>query len=100
MKRNSIVITTFIFFTISCSSIDQTKPLQGNWQCVSWTIENNPSGYDIANTNFHFKANELYEATISGHKEKGTYYKQDDKLYTTAEGDVKIITLIKKITPD
>jgi Lipocalin-like domain len=96
------VFSSLLFIAIisSCVSVDQTKSLQGNWQCVSWTVENNVSGYDIAHTNFNFKENEYYEANISGHPEKGTYYKQDDKLYTTADGSVKIMTLIKKITPD
>lgn len=87
-------------FAFSCSAIDQTKPLQGSWQCVAWTVEDGTSPYDIEHTSFLFKKNEYYEAVISGHAEKGTFYRQEDKLYTTADGNAKVMTLIKKMTPD
>lgn len=106
MKKIWLSLLVFSILTIgsyildSCSTIDKTKPLQGTWQCVSWTAGGKNAGYDIMHTSFHFMENELYDATITGRPEKGTYYMQDGKLYTTAEGNAKIMTVIEKLKGD
>lgn len=106
MKKFWFSISFFIVLTIgayvlhSCSAINKTKPIQGNWQCVSWTAMGQNAGYDIEHTSFHFMENERYEAVITGQPEKGTYYIEDGKLYTTAEGSAKIMTVIEKLEGD
>ncbi len=106
MKKFWISFTFFAILTIgsyilnSCSAIDKTKPVQGIWQCVSWTAGGVNAGYDITHTRFHFMENEKYEATITGQDEKGSYYIQDGKLYTTADGAARIMTVIEKLHGD
>jgi hypothetical protein len=98
-------IPRFLIFSLalwiqSCDLMYPSKKLIGAWDCVAWTIEGKPGTYDIARTNFKFKELDLYEATISGHQEKGAFYVEGDKLLTTAEGAEQVVTQIAKISVD
>lgn len=93
------ILSTALFLQ-SCDLLYPSKKLIGQWECVSWTVEGKPGTYDIGHTNFNFKELDLYEATISGNKEKGAFYVEGDKLLTTAENSVQIATQIEKVTQD
>lgn len=95
-----LLIFSIALWLQSCDLLYPSKKLIGTWDCVAWTIEGKPGTYDIARTNFKFKELDLYEATISGHQEKGAFYVEGDKLLTTAEGAEQVVTQIAKISVD
>ena len=101
MKLFSIFLITCIsIFFSSCDLLYPSKKVLGKWNCVSWTVAEQPSKYNIEATSMEFKDNDFYEATITGVFEKGTFYVEGDKLLTTAENEMQIITHIDKITKD
>lgn len=98
-KFHLLLFSVLLFFT-ACDLIYPSRKLLGKWQCVSWTVGGNAGNYNIQQTQFNFKDNDLYEATINGHAEKGSFYVEGEKLMTTADGSMQIVTMIEKVTPD
>lgn len=100
MNKFFTVLFSLCMLLAACQWLYPSAKLLGEWQCVSWTVGGNPGSYNLAQTHFTFKDNDLYEANISGHAEKGSFYVEGDKLMTTADGSAQIITLIEKVTQD
>ncbi len=93
-------ITFVLIFLCSCDFLNPSKKLYGEWQCVSWTSEGKQTDYDVAHTFFNFKDNDTYTGSIDNGPQKGSFYVEDGYLYTTADGDSRIMTKIEKIVPD
>ena len=71
--------------------------LFGYWQGQNWYIEDKPADVDAAQVAFEFKPDSTYAAQFGEQIESGTWYTQDDKLYTTAKGRSQIVTRILEV---
>jgi hypothetical protein len=87
----------FVLAFIACQqTIERSPTLIGRWQGVEWEINGQPSGIDAAQVEFGFETDGTYMARFGDQSEKGTWYTQGDKLYTTAEGRKEISVRLLK----
>lgn len=74
--------------------------LQGKWNGISWTVNEQPSNYKANETSFSFDGLNNYSFNYDGTLEKGTYIVKENKLYTTAFHQQEIMVEIEKLTAD
>jgi hypothetical protein len=74
----------------SCSDkLARNHLLEGEWTGVSWIIQGQPAGVDPARVRFSFMLPDRYSATLGDQVESGRYYLDQQRLYTTAEGQLE-----------
>lgn len=96
--RLTIGATALPLLLLLLNACQQEKKLLptlfGYWQGKNWYIEDKPADVDAAQVAFEFNPDSTYAAQFGEQMESGTWYTQDDKLYTTATGRSQIVTRI------
>lgn len=98
--RNTLLLVILSFTINSCINSENKALLVGSWKGTEWLIEDRPSDIDVQKVHFTFTRFGGYNSDIGGSNERGTYILRDNKLYTTAEGQLEIMVEIKKLTKD
>jgi hypothetical protein len=85
----------------ACGGEQETLPVQGDWQGISWNVNGKPSDRNVSAVRFSFSKNDnTYQAAMGSQEEKGTYRLSGEKLYTTAEGKAEKMVQIALPSPD
>jgi hypothetical protein len=98
--RNSLFLIILSFTITSCINSDNKALLVGNWKGAEWLAGGKPSDIDVHQVHFTFTRFGGYNSDMGGSNERGTYILRDNKLYTTAEGELEIMVEITKLTKD
>jgi len=92
MSNNAFLFKAFIlFFSLflmaGCSSDEERKKkIHGEWDGVSWELDDADYAYDASQVYFMFTEQGNYIATLGDHSEAGTYRFRGQNLLTRAEG--------------
>jgi len=96
-----LVFAVFILFSFfSCSENSNKKLILGHWTGVEWLVEDHPSSHTPQDASFTFDSTGIYTFEYAGNIEKGKYYLNNNQLFTTPEGGIKIMVKIPKLTQD
>ncbi len=98
--RNSLFLIILSFTITTCINSENKALLVGSWKGAEWLIAGKPSDNDVGQVHFTFTRFGGYNSDIGGNNERGTYILRDNKLYTTAEGQLEIMVEIEKLTKD
>ncbi|MEZ4948908.1 MAG: hypothetical protein R2769_11245 [Saprospiraceae bacterium] len=88
-KALSVVTVLGILIFSACQSKTIDPKIPGKWAGYQWMVEGNDSGRDVSGVTFSFEENGNYNANYGDQIEKGTYYTENDKLYTKGEGQIE-----------
>ncbi len=93
------LLASFIFL-LSCNSGEQNKMILGKWTGIEWLVDGHASSHTPGEAVFTFKADGLYTFEYSGNVENGKYYVNNNELFTTPDGGIKMMVKIPKLTQD
>ena len=79
--------------------IDKTL-LYGNWRGVEWVVEGQTGMMDATLASFSFQPEGSYTYTYNDVSETGAYTLQNNELFTTPQGGVKMMVKVLKLTSD
>lgn len=99
MYKKIFIALGLSFSFASCKDLEQKKLVVGEWQCIAWTVQGQPS-MNSQNVKFNFKEDGHYEYQNQGLNEKGIYSVQGGKLYSTPENALEIAVDIVKLNQD
>ena len=103
MKQINSIAGSILFLcllTTSCSPTKKDRMIEGQWFGVDWTVGGQPTGYNAARVAFMFNPDGTYTYAYEDLEESGTYFVTGQELYTTPEGQSKIMVKIKSVTRD
>lgn len=97
---NAGFLFLFLFLMSACSSDEERKKkIHGEWDGISWELDDADHAYDASQVFFMFTEQGNYIATLGNHSEAGTYRFRGNNLLTRAEGmsemGVRIIRMDK-----
>ena len=92
--------TLAIMLFVSCSNTEKNKLLYGSWTGAEWLVEGKPSSHSPQDAVFTFDETGHYTFTYNDNVEKGTYYTNNNQLFTTPDGGIKMMVKIPKLTQD
>jgi hypothetical protein len=95
-----ILYAILAFFTIACKKEADKKLIIGHWTGTEWLVEGQPSTHTPEAAVFTFDDTGHYTFTYNDNIEKGDYYVNNDQLFTTPEGGIKMMVKIPKLTRD
>ncbi len=95
-----ILYTTLAFITLACKKEPDKKLIIGHWTGTEWLVEGQPSTHTPEDAVFTFDETGHYTFTYNDNVEKGDYYVNNDQLFTTPEGGIKMMVKIPKLTRD
>lgn len=72
----------------------------GEWQAISWLVDNQMSDYQVSSTSFTFDEKGDYTFNYDGTKTAGDFKVEHDMLFTTVEGQQEIMVKIAKLNQD
>lgn len=85
----------------SCSDkTARNHELEGTWTGISWSVKGRPSDADPSRVIFTFNLPDRYSASFGRQEERGTYYLDQHRLYTTAEGQLEKKVGMERPHPD
>src|SRR4030095_2364722 len=84
----------------ACKNETDNKLLIGHWTGIEWLVEGQPSSHTPEAAVFTFDDQGNYTFTYNDDVEKGTYYTNNNQLFTTPEGGIKMMVKIPKLTQD
>jgi hypothetical protein len=99
LRSASISMLVLLLF-ISCNNTEKNKLLFGHWTGVEWLVGDHPSTHTPEDASFTFDEAGNYTFSYQGTTEKGTYYTNNNQLFTTPDGGIKIMVKIPKLTQD
>lgn len=92
-----ILLTLFF----SCKNETPINPdLLGHWTGTEWLREGKPLDADASQVHFTFNADGTFEAKFGAQTEAGIFNMEGDKLYTKAEGQLRKMVKIQKLSAD
>ncbi len=100
IKKAAGLATLLSMMLLSCGTEQSNQKIIGKWQGVSWEVQGQPSGRNAAEVVFEFHADDTYSAAFGPQKEAGAFRLVDDKLYTTARGQVEKMVAIRLVATD
>lgn len=101
MKQlRSLLPTIILLLLFSCKQSENKNLIVGNWKGVEWLVEDHPSTHTPEYTSFTFDDTGNYTFTYEENIEKGTYSINNNQLFTTPEGGIKMMVKIPKLTQD
>jgi Lipocalin-like domain len=102
MKINRSILLLFASLTllIACHSGEQNKMILGKWTGIEWLVDGHPSSHTPGEAVFTFNEDGLYTFEYSGNVEKGKYYVNNNELFTTPDGGIKMMVKIPKLSQD
>jgi hypothetical protein len=83
------VLFTFLFLIACANPPSEDTSLTGKWKGVGWMVNGQDSGRDADAVVFEFQPQQAYSATFGAQTEAGKYRKENNKLYTTADGQAE-----------
>ena len=89
-----------ILFLVSCTPSENNNLILGKWTGVEWLVEDQPSSHTPGDATFTFDDTGHYTFEYAGSLEKGTYYINNNQLFTTPEDGIKMMVKIPKLTKD
>lgn len=99
MKKILPLFLAFLFF--SCGKDNpEDSPLLGKWEGISWVVDGQESGRDASQVTFEFLPTGSYSASFGEQGEQGSFYTQENKLYTTAQGQVQKVVQVMLLGED
>jgi len=93
----SVLLITFL---LSCSDPENKKLILGKWTGTEWLVQGHPSTHTPEEASFTFDDAGNYSFEYAGNIEKGTYYTNNNQLFTTPDGGIKMMVKIPKLTKD
>jgi len=102
MKHLSSILLSLLLllFLFSCDHSENKKLIVGYWNGIEWLVEGHPSTHTPEDASFTFDSTGIYTFEYAGNIEKGTYYINNNQLFTTPEGGIKMMVKVKKFTQD
>ena len=88
------------FYSCVTNNSENAKLIIGEWQAVSWLVNEQPGNYKVEQTRFQFDGLNNYSFMYGGTEEKGNYIVKENKLYTTAFHQQEIMVQIEKLSSD
>jgi hypothetical protein len=88
-----------IFLTACFNKLDE-KILYGEWKGAEWLVEGQSGDYDATSALFTFDDKGKYSFSYAGSGESGKYYINNNELFTTPDGGIKMMVKIEKLTTD
>ncbi len=91
MKYTTTIYAIIISVSLmmSCSSDESPINISGKWQGIGWKVAGKDSNRNATAVKFEFRQDGQYQANLGKQIEKGVYEIKGNKLYTTAEGQIK-----------
>ena len=90
--KNAKIIFSILFLAsmlTSCSSDNSAAAINGKWQGIRWEVGGKDAQRNVGSVLFQFNQDGTYQANMGKQIEKGQYEVIGNKLYTTAEGQIK-----------
>ena len=102
MKHSGSLLSSFflLLFFLSCTQSENDKLIIGQWTGTEWLTEGQPSGHSPGDAVFTFDETGNYSFQYRDNIEKGTFYVNNNQLFTTPEGGIKMMVKIPKLTED
>ena len=103
MTSFKLLIISFLlisFFLFACSSENANQRIVGQWQGITWNVNGQASDRNASNVHFEFKTDDSYIAAFGAQKEGGSFRLTDNKLYTTAKGQIEKMVQISLVSLD
>ena len=83
----------------ACNRFDE-KLIHGEWTGAEWLVEGQTANYDASSALFTFDDKGKYSFSYAGSGESGKYYINNNELFTTPDGGIKMMVKIEKLTAD
>ena len=97
----SLLSTLFsLLFILSCSQSENNKLIIGQWTGIEWLTEGQPSSHTPGDAVFTFDETGNYSFQYGDNIEKGTYYVNNNQLFTTPDGGIKMMVKIPRLSKD
>lgn len=94
------MVLLFLTWIAACEHpIDKTL-LYGDWKGAEWLVEGQSGLFDASLASFSFQPGGSYTYTYNDATETGTYSMQNNELFTTPQGGVKMMVKVLKLTSD
>ncbi len=102
MKINWSILPFLASFTLlfSCNNGEHNKMILGKWSGIEWLVDGHPSSHTPGEAVFTFNEDGIYSFEYAGNVENGKYYVNNNELFTTPDGGIKMMVKIPKITQD
>lgn len=94
---------TYIYFYFAiisillwgCAAEKPALDITGKWSGVSWQVDGKDANRNASSVSFEFNADGSYRANMGAQTEQGVFNIKQDKLFTTADGQLKKMVKIK-----
>jgi hypothetical protein len=84
MLKKSVFLFSLLITVAACDTGLDPTLIQGKWEGTSVLEEGEPLPVDVSEIQFEFRDNNEYEySSTLKYKEAGTYYMEDNYLFTT-----------------
>lgn len=101
MNKSILLFTAILLAGIfACQHPVDKALLNGSWKGAQWLVEGQPGDIDATVAAFTFRPDGTYDYVYNGTPESGTYQLQNDQLFTTPSGGVKMMVKVQKLTQD
>ena len=98
--RSTFIVLAFCIFSYSCKESENKNLIIGHWTGTEWLVEGHPSTHTPEEAIFTFDTTGNYSFEYAGNIEKGAYYVNNNQLFTTPEGGIKMMVKIPMLTQD
>ncbi|MEP6793002.1 MAG: lipocalin family protein [Saprospiraceae bacterium] len=98
--KSILLLLASFTFLFSCNNGEQNKMILGKWTGIEWLVNGHPSSHTPGEAIFTFNEEGLYTFEYAGSVENGKYYVNNNELFTTPEGGIKMMVKIPKLTQD
>ncbi|MFZ1675902.1 MAG: lipocalin family protein [Saprospiraceae bacterium] len=102
MKINRSILPLLALFILlfSCNSGEHNKMILGKWTGIEWLVDGHPSSHTAGEAVFTFNEDGVYTFEYAGNVEHGKYYVNNNELFTTPDGGIKMMVKIPKLSQD
>ncbi|MBK9982369.1 MAG: lipocalin family protein [Saprospiraceae bacterium] len=99
-NRSIFLLIALISLLFSCEAGKQNKMILGKWTGIEWLVDGHASSHTPGEAVFTFNEDGIYSFEYAGNVENGKYYVNNNELFTTPEGGIKMMVKIPKLTQD
>ena len=99
-SNSTILLLVSLFFTSCHLMVTDNKQIFGHWSGIEWLSEGSPSSYDPEDASFTFNEDGDYTFQYGSNIEKGKYTFNNNQLFTTPEGGIRMMVKVIRMEND